>query len=43
MNEETKPNQPEDITDEQLEDVAGGMGNTVQNANCTSILSSVVL
>jgi hypothetical protein len=42
MSEET--DEPESVTDEQLEDVAGGtMDNFVITKNCTAILSTISL
>jgi hypothetical protein len=42
MSEET--NKPESISDEQLEDVAGGtMDNTIANQNCSATLSTINL
>jgi hypothetical protein len=37
-------NKPEAISDEQLEDVAGGtMDNTIANQNCSATLSTINL
>ncbi len=44
MSEELAPKEVEIITDEQLEDVAGGApnNNQINTVNCSSALSSVV-
>jgi hypothetical protein len=41
MSDET--NKPEQISDEQLEDVAGGINDTtsIQSVSCTAVLSTV--
>jgi hypothetical protein len=42
MSEET--NKPQSISDEQLEDVAGGtMDNTITTENCSATLSTINL
>jgi hypothetical protein len=44
MSEETKTDKSESITDEQLEDVAGGMmDNFVGTKNCSAALSTISL
>jgi hypothetical protein len=42
MSEELIPVTPEIITDEQLEDVAGGFGDNNQNNNCKAGLIATV-
>jgi hypothetical protein len=43
MSEEIKPTEPETVSDEQLEEVSGGLNDTIQTMNCSGALASKIL
>jgi hypothetical protein len=43
MSEEIKRTEPEAVSDEQLEEVSGGLNDTIQTMNCSGSLASSIL
>jgi hypothetical protein len=43
MSDDVKPTQPEAVSDEQLEEVSGGLNDTIQTMNCKGAIASSIL